>query len=672
MLNDLLLNFGEGPGKPPLRIRPGAMTVLVGPNNSGKSLTLREIQKFINRRETRADGGDQEPLRVVASLCPEIPTPGELLASILAEVERDIAPFRDSLMVVPGLTPEKLLERFDPSHIVGVIGELNKLGQLRKLAEEHKIDPSLLSLIDKDDLARQPTLVALAIEFLRQVARYLERHQETLENITNRHADSPALRLVENRVVQMDGYVGHFAPFTVLLDGKGRLKLTDPQQISSLRAFPNGMMMRLFKNAEEMEALREHVFDAFGRYLVLDFTRMSEGHFVVADEPPDKFEGSFASNEALEYFESATDVSELSDGVKSYIGLHATLLSHDYRVILVDEPEAFLHPPLARSLGYNLTKLAADRGASIIAATHSPYFLMGCVEAQRGVNIIRLGYREGVPTARALPATDLKKMMHDPLLRSTGVLSALFHESAIVCEGDSDQAFYDEINERLRRAANNEGATDRNASYARHCLFINAHGKGSVSTLLGALRQMGVPSVGVVDLDVLKDQRIAGDLVREGGAGDGGCLSVGQLRGKIFEAFENEARRQLMNEGGTEPKEEQIKARRSELIKRRGLDNLTKEGDRRDLQQFLDNMAMHGIFVPECGELERWLPALSNDIGKDGWLEAMFGKMGSPDEPTSYLEPGADDVWEFVRKIARWLDEHAVDPPKRTREDRDT
>jgi hypothetical protein len=80
---------------------------------------------------------------------------------------------------------------------------------------------------------------------------------------------------------------------------------------------------------------------------------------------------------------------------------------------------------------------------------------------------------------------------------------------------------------------------------------------------------------------------------------------------------------------------------------------------------------MHGIFVPECGELERWLPALSNDLGKDGWLEAMFKKMGSPDEPTSYVEPSTGDVWDFVQKIARWLDEHAVDPPKRSRENQD-
>jgi hypothetical protein len=666
MLSDLLFKFGEASNKPPLRIRPGGMTVLVGPNNSGKSLTLREIQKFIGRPELHLGGDESGVLHVVASLCPEPPGPGKLRDHVLSEVELDIAPFRESLMAAPDLTPAALIEKFEPAHIMSIINELNRLGHLRKLAEQHKIDPSLLTLIDTGDLLGQPSLVALAIELLKQIVRYLQKHKETLENITRRHADSPALGLIEHRVVRMEGYVRHFAPFTVLLDGKNRLSLTDPQSISSLRGKPTGMMMRLFKNREEMEELRQIVLDAFGKHLVLDCTRMSMCHFVLADEPPEEFETSFTSRKALAYFKHATDILELSDGVKSYIGLHATLLSYDYRVILVDEPEAFLHPPLARTLGYNLTRLANKRGASVIAATHSPFFLMGCVEAQQELNIVRLGWRGDVATARALPAAELRKMMNDPLLRSTGVLSALFHQSAVVCEGDSDQAFYGEINERLRRVASGVMEGKRDEAYAKDCLFVNAHGKHSVSPLLGALRRMGVPSVGIVDLDVLRDKDgVAGDLARRGGAGPSGCLAIGQLRGGVYREFEEVAREKLVSEGReTTPTDKQIYARAAELIKRGGIDNLTKDKHIRDLRQFLNNLETYGIFVPERGELERWLPTLSGGLSKDGWLEAMFQKMGSLDDLSTYMEPNSGDVWDFVRRLAKWLTENAVNPPK--------
>jgi hypothetical protein len=127
------------------------------------------------------------------------------------------------------------------------------------------------------------------------------------------------------------------------------------------------------------------------------------------------------------------------------------------------------------------------RGASVVAATHSSDFLMGCIAAQQSVNIVRLGFRDGNATARALPARDLQRIARDPLLRSTRVLIALFHQSGIVCDGESDRAFYDEINERLRIEAEN---SDSPRIHAKDCLFLHAHSKQSVPRLLGTLRRM--------------------------------------------------------------------------------------------------------------------------------------------------------------------------------------
>lgn len=43
MINELTLKFGPARNGPPLVFSPGAVTIFVGPNNSGKSLVLREI-----------------------------------------------------------------------------------------------------------------------------------------------------------------------------------------------------------------------------------------------------------------------------------------------------------------------------------------------------------------------------------------------------------------------------------------------------------------------------------------------------------------------------------------------------------------------------------------------------------------------------------------------------
>ena len=67
----------------------------------------------------------------------------------------------------------------------------------------------------------------------------------------------------------------------------------------------------------------------------------------------------------------------------------------------------------------------------------------------------------------------------------------------MVAEADSDRAFYQEINERLLGKSDPRGIPN--------CLFINAQNKQTVWEIVGPLRELGIPTVGIVDIDVLKD-----------------------------------------------------------------------------------------------------------------------------------------------------------------------
>jgi hypothetical protein len=73
----------------------------------------------------------------------------------------------------------------------------------------------------------------------------------------------------------------------------------------------------------------------------------------------------------------------------------------------------------------------------------------------------------------------------------------LFFEAVIVCEADSDRAFYQEINERLLAEFDNRGMNN--------CLFINAQNKQTVWDIVKPLRELGIPTIGIVDIDVLKE-----------------------------------------------------------------------------------------------------------------------------------------------------------------------
>src|SRR5262249_47597493 len=122
-------------------------------------------------------------------------------------------------------------------------------------------------------------------------------------------------------------------------------------------------------------------------------------------------------------------------------------------------------------------------------------FLIGCLESISDTSVIRLGYENGVATARSLSAAELSQMSRDPLMRSTDVLRALFHRAAVVTEADSARAFYDEMNGGLY--AENRGVQD--------ALFLNAQNRDTIQRIVGPLRRTGIPAVAIVDLDLLED-----------------------------------------------------------------------------------------------------------------------------------------------------------------------
>ena len=268
--------------------------------------------------------------------------------------------------------------------------------------------------------------------------------------------------------------------FTLRLDGRTRFSLAESRPSGDLLGPAQNHLMSLFQDDESRKQVRQIVQDAFGPHFVIDPTAMTSLRIKMSErEPEDDSDEQSWDERARAFHEAAKDILDLSDGVQAFTGIIAAVLSANYKIVLIDEPEAFLAPALARKLGYRLATLSREREGSLFAATHSADFLMGCVQAGVGINIVRLTYRGGIATARLLQRETLLQFMRDPLLRSTNVLSALFHESAVTTEGDTDRAFYQEINERLL-SFGREGIDN--------CLFLNARNKQTVPKVAGPLR----------------------------------------------------------------------------------------------------------------------------------------------------------------------------------------
>jgi len=560
MLKSITLRFGAGEGEPRLSFAPGPMTVFVGPNNSGKSLALRELESYI---ET---GGEAVGF-IVAGLEPDLPPAGVVREMVRSREVSDARP--------PA-----------PAGFTRVV-RLKSPGELARRRATDPAEPLEEQLIDLGAVLR-------ALADVSHLA-----HDEFV--------------LLCRDVLTL---------FTVRLDGQTRLALTHPRLAGRREDHPAHHLAALYRDHAARERIRDITADAFNLHFVIDRTDGAHYRIRMAERAPmDLAEEQGEDDRAKAFHGRAHDVAELSDGLRAFTGLTAAVMSADYRIMLVDEPEAFLHPPLTRKLGKRLTQLAAGRGANVLASTHSPEFLMGCVQSGKRVNVVRLTWRGGVATARLLSADKLDVMMRDPLLRSTGVLGALFHEGAIICEADADRVFYAEINERLLAAR---------AGGADGCVFLNAQNKQTIRRILRPLREMGLPAVAVVDLDILKGREDFRDLLK--------AAYVPPVFWEPWEEQRNRLHQKL----------------RGDDYKRGGIFNVSREV-RALAETLLDACAEYGLFLVPPGELECWLPEL--EVGGHGpeWLTVVFQKMGIDPTSDDYQHPGSGGVWRFMQRVARWI-----------------
>lgn len=191
---------------------------------------------------------------------------------------------------------------------------------------------------------------------------------------------------------------------------------------------------------------------------------------------------------------------EQGDGMRSMIGLLLPVIASTYPVVVVDEPEAFLHPPQARILGRELALLAESRGIQIILATHDKNILTGLLDApSASVSVVRLT-RQGDRTAAAqLAADQLRSVWGNPSLRYSNILDGLFHRAVVLAENERDCRFFAAAVD----AANRRGPLD----IAPHdVLFVPTAGKTNIKALAETMKACGVPTVACADLDLLNEE----------------------------------------------------------------------------------------------------------------------------------------------------------------------
>lgn len=292
-----------------------------------------------------------------------------------------------------------------------------------------------------------------------------------------------------------------------LLDTETRLTIANPATaISYSRGDPITNPIQKIYRDDELEAEVSNYFrEAFNIDVVVN---RGDGGLIPlhCGERPAPTEGEDrVSTGYLEKLVQLPLAHEQGDGMRSFLGCLLRIFVWKPFVALLDEPEAFLHPPQARYLGALLANKKPE-GRQVIVATHSGDFLRGILDANsKNVKIVRLTREGNINSPIELSRADLNGLWSDPLLRHSNLLDGVFHDGVVLCEADTDCQFYSAVLETLVRA--------QPRVRRPHLLFAHVGGKDRFRTIVPALRCLGVPVRVVADFDILSSIQPLRDVV---------------------------------------------------------------------------------------------------------------------------------------------------------------
>ncbi|MFI7426011.1 ATP-dependent nuclease [Micromonospora sp. NPDC049836] len=444
------------------------------------------------------------------------------------------------------------------------------------------------------------------------------------------------------------GYVAQF--FVASHWAEERLRLLQEASLHDLiYEQPTDPMQYLYSNTRVEAKLARWVRAAFGIDITLNRYGASIGLRIgklSRDLPPPP-----PPRDILREYAEMRSISTEGDGVKAFIGLLLQVMHTSKKVTIIDEPEAFLHPPQARRLGRLLGESAPVDG-QLIVATHSRHFLQGVLEyTGRPVQIVRLKKEaETFVPATVLPVR-IKQTWADPLLRYSDLLDGLFHDGVILCEGDGDCRFYQAVMDACVK--DDPGGLD--------LMFTHVGGKSRLGKAARQLHDFHVRSAIIADLDLLNDASVLRSTIEGAGgrwenfnedfqlvsaavqAMGPSILTVDAARAQISTLLSKLPGKAPVSTGVAEAIKAAVAFRSPwQQIKLGGLSVLPYARSAAD--RLLRELETIGIFLVPVGELERWIPL---DVKKQSWVVEVL-------EKSHYATPPAQLV-DFLRRIVSYF-----------------
>ena len=373
-----------------------------------------------------------------------------------------------------------------------------------------------------------------------------------------------------------------------------------------------------------------------------------------------------ARNEPLGEFGKEVSMMPLlddqGDGMRSLLSLMIPIVAGKHQIVIVDEPEAFLHPPQARALGRELGTASKDTKKQIIVATHDRNFIAGLIESTAEITVIRLSRDARETKSAQLSSSQLRKVWDDRDLRYSNILDGLFSKLVVLCESDQDCRFYEAVlDQRLAETR----SSNPPILLADEVLFVPVNGKARFEKLVPILQSLQVPVAVIADIDLLREPSSALRLFSLlGGEPESAkrdlTIAISQFANASRPRFISDVARQIQKTLESQVRENP-EAQYDRQTKRLVDDALRPEVDRwsepkrygfkafrgdasRSLLAVIEKFDGVGLAIVEVGELEGFAPSI--DKGRH-WLPAALDD-GQHRAPAAFRQ--IDRILEFYRK----------------------
>lgn len=286
--------------------------------------------------------------------------------------------------------------------------------------------------------------------------------------------------------------------FVKSMDTIKRLNLvTPPENIDFINEMRTHSIHVLKEDSEKELQFSKYFKEAFGEEVIINHGAGKKIPLHVGERPIVTAENDRVSTDYQKKLRELPLLHEQGDGMKSFSGVFLSLFAEDFTVNLIDEPEAFLHPPQAKLLGQMISqKLGDDK--QLFIATHSEHFLKGLLEsAVDRLIVIRIERVKRSNSVKVLKNNDLQNIWRDSILRHSNILDGLFHKKVVLAESDSDCRFYSAICNAI---------IENKHIPSPDILFVQSGGKHRFPVIIKALKELEVPLTIIGDFDFYHDE----------------------------------------------------------------------------------------------------------------------------------------------------------------------